>query len=182
MALAWKGRKGRSDGTQGHRGSSQRYTRCSSRRSSVRAETKAEVDEVTCWLTGYDAAGLKDQIARETDYRTFFAEAPRLHPNAAQIKGTICGYRIEDIEDPLEQKARFLDKLVDELAKGRPMEKIEKAGLSLAPLPNKMKSPASGAGGALRVVTCRAEISSKVGSDMVAVVMQVCDELWPPLR
>jgi hypothetical protein len=91
-----------------------------------KGRTKAEVDEVTCWLTGYDAAGLDDQIARETDYETFFAEAPRLNPNAPLIKGVICGYRIEDIADPLERKARWLDKLVDELAKGKAMEKIKR--------------------------------------------------------
>jgi hypothetical protein len=91
-----------------------------------KGRTKEEVDEVTCWLTGYDAAGLDDQIARETDYETFFAEAPRLNPNAPLIKGVICGYRIEDIADPLERKARWLDKLVDELAKGKAMEKIKR--------------------------------------------------------
>ena len=92
-----------------------------------KGRTKAEVDEVTCWLTGFDAAGLQDQIARETNYTTFFAEAPRLNPKSADIKGTICGYRVEAIEDPVEQKVRMLDKLVDELAKGRPMEKIKRA-------------------------------------------------------
>ena len=91
-----------------------------------KGRTKAEVDEVTTWLTGYDAAGLADQIARETDYRTFFAEAPRLHPDRGEIKGLICGYRVEDIEDPLEQQVRQLDKLVDELAKGKKMEKIKR--------------------------------------------------------
>jgi hypothetical protein len=91
-----------------------------------KGRTKEEVDEVTCWLTGYDRKGLEEQIARETDYETFFAEAPRLHPNSAQITGTICGYRIEEIEDPVERKVRYLDKLVDELAKGRPMEKIKR--------------------------------------------------------
>jgi hypothetical protein len=92
-----------------------------------KGRTKEEVDEVTCWLTGYDRAGLDEQIARETDYTTFFAEAPRLNPNAPQIKGTICGYRVEDIEDPVEQQVRWLDKLVDELAKGKPMEKIKRS-------------------------------------------------------
>lgn len=91
-----------------------------------KGRTKPEVDEVTCWLTGYDRAGLDDQIVRGTDYKTFFAEAPRMNPNAPLIKGTICGYRIEDIEDPVEQQARWLDKLVDELAKGRSMEKIKR--------------------------------------------------------
>jgi hypothetical protein len=91
-----------------------------------KGRTKEEVDEVTCWLTGYDRAGLDDQIARETDYETFFAEAPRMNPAAPLIKGTICGYRIEAIEDPVEQQARWLDKLVDELAKGRSMEKIKR--------------------------------------------------------
>lgn len=96
------------------------------RKAVAKGRTEAEVDEVTCWLTGYDRAGLDDQIARETDYETFFAEAPRMNPNAPLIKGTICGYRIEDIADPVEQQARWLDKLVDELAKGRPMEKIKR--------------------------------------------------------
>ena len=91
-----------------------------------KGRTKAEVDEVTCWLTGYDAAGLEDQIARETDYETFFAEAPHLNPNAPLITGVICGYRVEEIEDPFMQKLRQLDKLVDELAKGKAMEKIKR--------------------------------------------------------
>ena len=97
------------------------------RKAVAKGRTEAEVDEVTCWLTGYDRAGLDDQIARETDYETFFAEAPRMNPAAPLIKGTICGYRIEAIEDPVEQQARWLDKLVDELAKGRPMEKIKRS-------------------------------------------------------
>ena len=96
------------------------------RKAEAKGRTKAEVDEVTCWLTGYDQKGLEEQIARGIDYETFFAEAPRMNPAAPLIKGTICGYRIEDIEDPVEQQARWLDKLVDELAKGRPMEKIKR--------------------------------------------------------
>ena len=88
--------------------------------------TKEEVDELICWLTGYDAGGLKDQLARETDFETFFAEAPRLHPNRGEIKGLICGYRVEEIADPFEQKLRQLDKLIDELAKGKAMEKIKR--------------------------------------------------------
>ena len=91
-----------------------------------KGRTKAEVDELTRWLTGYDDAGIAEQIARETDYTTFFAEAPAYNPNAAKITGTICGYRVEDIEDPVEQKVRHLDKLVDELAKGKAMEKIKR--------------------------------------------------------
>src|SRR5688500_2980851 len=91
-----------------------------------KGRSKAEVDEVIGWLTGYDQAGLDDQIARETDFETFFAEAPRLHPNRGEIKGLICGYRVEDIADPFEQKLRQLDKLVDELAKGKKMEKIKR--------------------------------------------------------
>ena len=89
-----------------------------------KGRTKAEVDELIGWLTGYDQAGLDDQIARETDFETFFDEAPRLHPNRGQITGVICGYRVEDIEDPFEQKLRQLDKIIDELAKGKAMEKI----------------------------------------------------------
>ena len=89
-----------------------------------KGRTREEVDEVIGWLTGYDGAGLNEQIERETDFETFFAEAPRLNPNRAQITGMICGYRVENIEDPLERNVRYLDKLIDELAKGRPMEKI----------------------------------------------------------
>lgn len=86
--------------------------------------TKQEVDEVICWLTGYDAEGLRRQIEKDVDYGTFFEQAPCMNPNCALIKGTVCGVRVETIEDPLMQKIRYLDKLVDELAKGRPMEKI----------------------------------------------------------
>jgi hypothetical protein len=86
--------------------------------------TKEEVDQIICWLTGYDQAGLQRQIKRETDLETFFAQAPGFHPNSALIKGTVCGVRVEDIEDPLMRKVRYLDKLIDELAKGRAMEKI----------------------------------------------------------
>jgi hypothetical protein len=92
-----------------------------------KGRTKGEVDEVIRWLTGYDQAGLDDQIARETDFETFFAEAPQLHPNRGQITGLICGYRVEEIADPFEQKMRQLDKLVDELAKGKAMEKIKRS-------------------------------------------------------
>jgi hypothetical protein len=92
-----------------------------------KGRTKAEVDEVIAWLTGFDRAGMQDQIARETDFETFFAEAPKLNPDAAKITGTICGHRVEDIEDPLEQKIRYLDKLVDEVAKGKAMAKIKRS-------------------------------------------------------
>ena len=85
---------------------------------------KKEVDEVICWLTGYSPSALAEQIERKKDFETFFSEAPALHPNASKITGTICGVRIEEIEDPLMRNIRYLDKLVDELAKGRPMEKI----------------------------------------------------------
>lgn len=86
--------------------------------------TKAEVDQVIRWLTGYTAAGLAKQLKREVDLRTFFAEAPTLNPNVALITGVVCGVRVEQVEDPLMQKIRYLDKLVDELAKGWPMEKV----------------------------------------------------------
>jgi hypothetical protein len=86
--------------------------------------TQADVDEIICWLTGYDHAGLRRQIERECDFETFFAEAPRMHPNSALIKGVVCGVRVEEVEDPLMQKIRYLDKLIDELAKGKKMEKI----------------------------------------------------------
>ena len=86
--------------------------------------TQAEVDQVICWLTGYDLAGLQQQINQETDFETFFVQAPALNPNRTLIKGVVCGVRIEEIEDPLMQKIRYLDKLVDELAKGKTMQKI----------------------------------------------------------
>ena len=91
-----------------------------------KGRTKAELDEVILWLTGYDEAGIADQIARETDFATFFAEAPALNPAANEIRGVICGYRVEDIEDPLTQQVRWLDKVVDELAKGKAIEKIKR--------------------------------------------------------
>ncbi len=89
-----------------------------------KGRSKGEVDTVIFWLTGYNAKSLQDQLDRRTTFETFFAEAPKLNPNASMITGMICGYRIEDIEDPLMKKVRYLDKLVDELAKGRMMEKI----------------------------------------------------------
>jgi hypothetical protein len=89
-----------------------------------KGRTKQEVDEVICWLTGYSAKQLATQIEKRNDFRTFFGEAPALHANAAKITGTICGVRIQDIEDPLMRQIRYMDKLVDEVAKGRPMEKI----------------------------------------------------------
>jgi hypothetical protein len=85
---------------------------------------KQEVDEVICWLTGYTPKALAKQIELKKDFETFFGEAPALHPNAAKITGVICGVRIEEIEDPLMKSIRYMDKLVDELAKGRPLEKI----------------------------------------------------------
>jgi hypothetical protein len=86
--------------------------------------TKAEVDQVICWLTGYDQAGLQQQIKQENDLETFFARAPGIHPNSSLIKGVVCGVRVEEVDDPLMQKIRYLDKLIDELAKGKAMEKI----------------------------------------------------------
>lgn len=89
-----------------------------------KGRSKAEVDEVVRWLTGYDQQMLEQQIAEKNDFETFFAQAPQINPNVSKITGVICGYRVEDIEDELMQKIRYLDKLVDELAKGRKMEKI----------------------------------------------------------
>ena len=94
------------------------------RKAESKGRERREVDEVICWLTGYSATDLADRIARGTDFETFFADAPALHPDARKITGVVCGVRIEDIEDPLMRKIRYLDKLVDELAKGRPMAKI----------------------------------------------------------
>jgi len=86
--------------------------------------TKEEVDQIICWLTGYDQPGLQQQIDQENDLETFFAQAPGMHPNSAMIKGVVCGVRVEEVKDPLMQKIRYLDKLIDELAKGKTMEKI----------------------------------------------------------
>ena len=86
--------------------------------------TKEEVDEVICWLTGYSPKELRRQIELGSDFETFFAQAPSLHPNSALITGVVCGVRVEDIEDPLMRKVRYLDKLIDELAKGKTMQKI----------------------------------------------------------
>ncbi|HQV68883.1 MAG TPA: DUF2200 domain-containing protein [Thermoflexales bacterium] len=89
--------------------------------------TKDEVDQIIRWLTGYDQAGLEKQIQQENDFETFFAQAPAINPNVSLIKGVVCGVRIEEIEDPLMQKIRYLDKLIDELAKGKAIDKILRA-------------------------------------------------------
>ena len=86
--------------------------------------TQEEVNQIICWLTGYNQAGLQQQIEQENDFETFFAQAPAIHPNSSLIKGVVCGVRVEAIQDPLMQKIRYLDKLIDELAKGKAMEKI----------------------------------------------------------
>lgn len=86
--------------------------------------TQEEVDRIICWLTGYSPVELQQQIARESDLETFFAEAPAIHPNSSLIKGVVCGIRVEEIDDPLMQKLRYLDKLIDELAKGKALDKI----------------------------------------------------------
>lgn len=86
--------------------------------------TKSELDEVIRWLTGYSQEGLEKQLLNEVSFKDFFEDVPQLNPNVNLIKGVICGYRVEEIEDPLMQKIRYLDKLVDELAKGKSMEKI----------------------------------------------------------
>lgn len=89
-----------------------------------KGRTKAELDEIIFWLTGYNPKTLQEQIDKKNDFETFFAKAPRLNSNVSKITGVICGYRVEEIEDKLVQKVRYLDKLVDELAKGKTMEKI----------------------------------------------------------
>lgn len=89
-----------------------------------KGRTKAEVDTIIYWLTGYNEKTLQQQIDTKVDFETFFAEAPQMNPNVTKITGVICGYRVEEIEDPLMQKVRYLDKLIDELAKGKVMEKI----------------------------------------------------------
>ncbi|WP_309645992.1 DUF2200 domain-containing protein [Phenylobacterium sp.] len=89
-----------------------------------KGRTKAEVDEVILWLTGYSAAELEGRLAAMTDFETFFAQAPALNPARSEIKGVVCGVRVEEVADPLMREIRYLDKLIDELAKGRPMTKI----------------------------------------------------------
>lgn len=86
--------------------------------------TKQEVDEIICWLTGYDESGLLQQLQNDVDYETFFHQAPCINPKCELIRGTVCGVRVETIEHPLMRNIRYLDKLIDELAKGKPMEKI----------------------------------------------------------
>lgn len=92
-----------------------------------KGRTKEEVDQIIFWLTGYTKQTLQKQIDKNSDFETFFAESPKFNPNASKITGVICGYRVEDIEDTVIQKMRYLDKLIDELAKGRAMEKILRA-------------------------------------------------------
>jgi hypothetical protein len=94
------------------------------KKAEAKGRTKEDVDTIIFWLTGYDKQTLQKQIDNKGDFKTFFAEAPRLNPNVSKITGVICGYRVEEIEDKLMQKIRYLDKLVDELAKGKAMEKI----------------------------------------------------------
>jgi hypothetical protein len=92
-----------------------------------KGRTKQEVDEIICWLTGYSQRGLEAQLKKRTDIEAFIAEAPQLNPSRSLIKGVICGIRVEDIKEPLMQEIRYLDKLIDELAKGKAMEKILRA-------------------------------------------------------
>jgi len=89
-----------------------------------KGRAKEEVDTIICWLTGYNQQTLQQHINLNTDFESFFSQAPQIHPNVSKITGLICGYRVEEIENELMQKIRYLDKLIDELAKGKPMEKI----------------------------------------------------------
>lgn len=89
-----------------------------------KGRSREEVDTIICWLTGYNQQSLQQQVDENIDFETFFARAPKINQNASKITGVICGYRVEEIEDKLMQKIRYLDKLIDELAKGRSMEKI----------------------------------------------------------
>jgi hypothetical protein len=94
------------------------------KKAEAKGRTKEEVDTIIFWLTGYDKQTLQKQIDTKSDFETFFAQAPQLNPNVSKITGVICGYRVEEIQDNLMQKIRYLDKLIDELAKGKAMEKI----------------------------------------------------------
>jgi len=97
---------------------------CYIQKAEKKDKTKAEVDQIICWLTGYSQAQLAAQIEKLVDFKTFFAEAPQINPNVNKITGVICGWRVEAMEEGLMQKIRYLDKLIDELAKGKVMEKI----------------------------------------------------------
>ena len=97
------------------------------RKAESKGRDRQEVDRVICWLTGYSPEALAEQIERKADFEAFFAEAPTLNPNVDKITGVVCGVRVEQVEDPLMRKIRYLDKLVDELAKGRPVEKVLRA-------------------------------------------------------
>jgi hypothetical protein len=94
------------------------------KKAEAKGRTKKDVDTIIFWLTGYDTQTLQQQIDKKSDFETFFQQAPRINPNVSKITGVICGYRVEEIEDKLIQKIRYLDKLIDELAKGKAMEKI----------------------------------------------------------
>ena len=94
------------------------------RKAESKGRSKEELDRILCWLTGYSQQGLRHQLDIENDLEAFFAQAPAINPNSSLIKGVVCGIRVEDIEHPLMQKIRYMDKLVDELAKGKAMEKI----------------------------------------------------------
>lgn len=94
------------------------------RKAERKGRTKQEVDEIICWLTGYNVTGIEEQLEKDVNYQTFFEQAPCMNPKCELIKGVVCGIRVEDIEDPLMQKIRYLDKLIDELAKGKSMDKI----------------------------------------------------------
>lgn len=106
-----------------------------------KGRSQAEVDQIIFWLTGYDEKSFARQLERQADFSTFFAEAPRLNPNVALIKGVVCGVRVEEVEDPLMRKIRYLDKLIDELAKGKPIEKILR-GQDTAPSQTVSATPA----------------------------------------
>jgi hypothetical protein len=97
------------------------------KKAETKGRTRAEVERIFQWLTGYDAAGLQRQVERGVDLRAFFAEAPAMNPDRALVKGVVCGVRVEAIEDPLMRDIRYVDKLIDELAKGKAMEKILRA-------------------------------------------------------
>jgi len=94
------------------------------KKAEAKKRSKEEVDRIICWLTGYTQAGLREQVGSENDLETFFAQAPGINANASLIKGVVCGIRVEEIEHPLMQKIRYLDKLIDELAKGKALDKI----------------------------------------------------------
>ncbi len=133
-----------------------------------KSRSKEEVNQVISWLTGYDSAGLERAIASEVDFETFFAEAPEINPHAVLIKGVICGHRVEEIEDPLMRKIRYMDKLVDELARGKKMTAILRDGGADSKTQKCPRPDALPRNGALRVLRTERDVAHATSASTAA--------------